>query len=95
MRARTEDFERHRSLLFSIAYRMLGSVSEAEDVVQEGARCQASAAGPGLRRAPDRRRCHRRVVARVAGRFQREDQGRARLAPAVRELEAGLLRGRQ
>ena len=35
MTAWTEDFERHRSLLFSIAYRMLGSVAEAEDVVQE------------------------------------------------------------
>ncbi|MDP8947175.1 MAG: sigma-70 family RNA polymerase sigma factor, partial [Actinomycetota bacterium] len=35
MTARTEDFERHRSLLFSIAYRMLGSVADAEDVVQE------------------------------------------------------------
>ena len=35
MTARIEDFERHRSLLFSIAYRMLGSVAEAEDVVQE------------------------------------------------------------
>ena len=35
MTARTEDFERHRSLLFSIAYRMLGSVAEAVDVVQE------------------------------------------------------------
>jgi RNA polymerase sigma-70 factor, ECF subfamily len=33
--ARIEDFERHRSLLFSIAYRMLGSVADAEDVVQE------------------------------------------------------------
>jgi hypothetical protein len=33
--ARTEDFERHRSLLFSIAYRMLGSVADAEDVVLE------------------------------------------------------------
>ncbi len=33
--ARVERFERHRSLLFSIAYRMLGSVVEAEDVVQE------------------------------------------------------------
>ena len=33
--AATETFERHRSLLFSIAYRMLGSVMEAEDVVQE------------------------------------------------------------
>lgn len=28
-------FERHRPLLFSIAYRMLGSVMEAEDMVQE------------------------------------------------------------
>ena len=35
MTACTEDFERHRSLLFSIAYRMLGSVAEAEDVMQE------------------------------------------------------------
>jgi RNA polymerase sigma-70 factor (ECF subfamily) len=35
MTAQTKDFERHRSLLFSIAYRMLGSVAEAEDVVQE------------------------------------------------------------
>jgi RNA polymerase sigma-70 factor (ECF subfamily) len=29
------DFEAHRGLLFSIAYRMLGSASEAEDVVQD------------------------------------------------------------
>jgi RNA polymerase sigma-70 factor (ECF subfamily) len=28
-------FETHRALLFSIAYRMLGSASEAEDVVQD------------------------------------------------------------
>jgi RNA polymerase sigma-70 factor (ECF subfamily) len=35
MMARAEDFEQHRSLLFSIAYRMLGSVADAEDVVQE------------------------------------------------------------
>lgn len=28
-------FQEHRSLLFGIAYRMLGSVSEAEDMVQE------------------------------------------------------------
>ncbi len=31
----TEVFERHRPLLFSIAYRMLGTVADAEDVVQE------------------------------------------------------------
>jgi RNA polymerase sigma-70 factor, ECF subfamily len=32
---RTEQFEELRPLLFSIAYRLLGSVSEAEDAVQE------------------------------------------------------------
>jgi RNA polymerase sigma-70 factor, ECF subfamily len=32
---RIEEFERLRPLLFSIAYRILGSVSEAEDAVQE------------------------------------------------------------
>ena len=32
---KTEDFDRHRALLFSIAYRMLGGVADAEDVVQE------------------------------------------------------------
>src|SRR5690349_7665544 len=31
-----EEFERLRPSAFAIAYRMLGSVSEAEDVVQEG-----------------------------------------------------------
>ena len=35
MTVRIEDFERHRSLLFSIAYRMLGSVADAEDIVQD------------------------------------------------------------
>ncbi len=29
-------FEQHRPLLFSIAYRMMGSAMEAEDIVQEG-----------------------------------------------------------
>jgi RNA polymerase sigma-70 factor (ECF subfamily) len=33
--SRTKDFDRYRPLLFSIAYRMLGSVMDAEDVVQE------------------------------------------------------------
>jgi RNA polymerase sigma-70 factor, ECF subfamily len=32
---RVEEFEPQRPLLFSIAYRILGSVSEAEDAVQE------------------------------------------------------------
>ncbi|MEM7028873.1 MAG: sigma factor, partial [Chloroflexota bacterium] len=31
----TATFEAHRNLLFSIAYRMLGCVMEAEDLVQE------------------------------------------------------------
>ena len=31
----TEQFEAHRPLLFSIAYRMLGSATEAEDIMQE------------------------------------------------------------
>jgi RNA polymerase sigma-70 factor (ECF subfamily) len=33
--SRTEEFEQVRPLLFSIAYRILGSVAEAEDAVQE------------------------------------------------------------
>lgn len=32
---RDEIFQQHRPLLFSIAYRMLGSVADAEDIVQE------------------------------------------------------------
>ena len=30
-----EAFSRHRNLLFTVAYEMLGSASDAEDVVQE------------------------------------------------------------
>jgi len=45
---RTEEFEQLRPLLFSIAYRILGSVSEAEDAVQETwLRYQAAPAHPG------------------------------------------------
>src|SRR4030095_7778975 len=32
---RLAEFERHRRLLFSIAYRMLGSVADAEDTLQD------------------------------------------------------------
>jgi RNA polymerase sigma-70 factor (ECF subfamily) len=32
---RAEEFEQLRALLFAITYRILGSVSEAEDAVQE------------------------------------------------------------
>ena len=47
----TEEFERHRSHLFAIAYRMLGSASEAEDVIQD-AWLRASAAEPTDVRSP-------------------------------------------
>ena len=44
---RAEEFEELRPLLFSIAYRILGSVSEAEDAVQDTwLRYQASPANP-------------------------------------------------
>lgn len=44
---RVEEFEQLRPLLFSIAYRLLGSVSEAEDAVQETwLRYQASPTQP-------------------------------------------------
>ena len=33
--SKVEEFEELRPLLFSIAYRLLGSVTEAEDAVQE------------------------------------------------------------
>jgi RNA polymerase sigma-70 factor (ECF subfamily) len=33
--SRAEEFEELRPLLFAIAYRILGSVTEAEDAVQE------------------------------------------------------------
>jgi RNA polymerase sigma-70 factor (TIGR02957 family) len=47
----TAAFEAHRALLFSIAYRMLGSASEAEDVVQD-AYLRYAAATPEDVRSP-------------------------------------------
>src|ERR1700750_1193992 len=46
-----ETFEQHRPLLFSIAYRMLGSASDAEDVVQD-AWLRYAAAQPADVRSP-------------------------------------------
>src|SRR6185369_3714684 len=42
-------FEAHRRLLFSIAYRMLGSASEAEDVVQDAFLRYSSTPGEEIR----------------------------------------------
>jgi DNA-directed RNA polymerase specialized sigma24 family protein len=40
-----EEFDELRASAFAVAYRMLGSVSEAEDVVQEGFRAAPLRAG--------------------------------------------------
>ena len=45
---RGEEFERYRGLLFSIAYRMTGSASEAEDLVQETFLRYQTGAGPEI-----------------------------------------------
>jgi RNA polymerase sigma-70 factor (ECF subfamily) len=46
-----DDFERHRPLLFSIAYRMLGSVFDAEDILQD-AYLRYRAVDPGTIESP-------------------------------------------
>ena len=46
-----EQFEAHRSHLRAVAYRMLGSLSEADDAVQE-AWLRASRAGAKVARRP-------------------------------------------
>src|SRR5262245_28010538 len=43
-----EAFEQYRGLLFSIAYRMTGSASEAEDLVQEAYLRYQANAGPAI-----------------------------------------------
>src|SRR5512143_1782388 len=47
--ADVDDFERCRPLLFSIAYRMLGSAAEAEDVVQDTWLRYSTARAPDVR----------------------------------------------
>ena len=42
----SSDYTRYRPLLFSIAYRMTGSVSDAEDIVQEAYLRAAKSAPP-------------------------------------------------
>lgn len=50
--SRAEEFEEHRARLLAIAYRILGSVADAEDVVQETwLRWEASATRPRSTRA--------------------------------------------
>lgn len=49
MQANAEDFEALRPLLFAIAYRMLGSVVDAEDVVQEAFLRYQTTAGQDIR----------------------------------------------
>jgi RNA polymerase sigma-70 factor, ECF subfamily len=46
MNDRLADFERHRRYLTGVAYRMLGTISEAEDVVQEAYIRLGTASGP-------------------------------------------------
>ena len=50
-RLRTETFEQHRSTLIGAAYRILGSRSDAEDVVQDaGSAGRASTTRPSTSR---------------------------------------------
>ena len=62
-----EVFERHRPLLFSIAYRMLGTVVDAEDVVQEAYLRWSRAAGlPGGEEEREPRSYLSTVVSRLS-----------------------------
>jgi RNA polymerase sigma-70 factor (TIGR02957 family) len=85
-----EAFDRHRRLLFSVAYQMLGSVADAEDVVQD-AWLRWSAADRGD--VVDERAYLVRIVSRLA--LDRLDSARARRESYVGPwLPEPLLTGR-
>ena len=52
-------YQQYRPLLFAIAYRMLGSVSEAEDVLQEAFLRYHRAESPAPASSHPRRSCPR------------------------------------
>jgi RNA polymerase sigma-70 factor (ECF subfamily) len=88
--ASLEAFDRHRRLLFSVAYQMLGSVADAEDVVQD-AWLRWSAADRGD--VVDERAYLVRIVSRLA--LDRLDSARARRESYVGPwLPEPLLTGR-
>jgi RNA polymerase sigma-70 factor (ECF subfamily) len=88
--AALEAFDRHRRLLFSVAYQMLGSVADAEDVVQD-AWLRWSAADRGD--VVDERAYLVRIVSRLA--LDRLDSARARRESYVGPwLPEPLLTGR-
>ena len=72
-------FDRHRRLLFTVAYQMLGSVADAEDVVQD-AWLRWSAADRGDVREP------RAFLVRIASRLALD---RLRSARSRRETYVG------
>lgn len=86
----TDEFEAHRPALFGIAYRMLGSVAEAEDIVQE-AWLRWQRADPAEVRAP--RAYLNQVVTRLcldqlkSARMQREQYFGTWLPEPVMRIE--------
>ena len=75
-RTETDVFEDHRPVLMGVAYRMLGRVADAEDVVQE-AWLRWSPRRPG-RRAGTARRILVRITTRLAIDRLRQVRARAR-----------------
>ena len=69
------------------------ATAAVDAALRRGAAGEAAAAGSCIRGAPHCRKGSGRVVTESPGRLQREDQGGARLAPAIRELAATLRRG--